>query len=365
MKTINETIGGAQALLDISFDIQRCFEEILSEKHKTFLQIIRVLEEAQKPLLRPYAGIGRKPIQYTPFMRSMWAKSFFGIDKTSELIVRLKSDPNLRILCGFKKVPGKASFSRAFSCLSKTKIAQETLDTLVSDTHADRVVYHVCRDSTAIKAREKRPPKKAKKMKYRPGRPKKGEIRPGKLEKLPNVLKRQVQEPLEVSLENVPKTYSCGCKKNSKGNVSFWYGYKLHLDVSDYGFPLSAVVSSAHVADSQVALILEKMTEKKVQSCYSLMDSAYDAAVIKAFIEERGRVPIIEPNPNYRFSQPLDPAKKDRYKIRTTVERAYSYLKDNLIPKTIYVKGYDKVSFVLMSAILCLAALRTLQCFIL
>jgi hypothetical protein len=39
------------------------------------------------------------------------------------------------------------------------------------------------------------------------------------------------------------------------------------------------------------------------------------------------------------------------------VERANSHLKDNLIPRSIYVKGYKKVSFVLMGAVVCLAAL--------
>ena len=57
---------------------------------------------------------------------------------------------------------------------------------------------------------------------------------------------------------------------------------------------------------------------------------------------------------------PLDPAKQERYKIRTTVERANSHLKDNLIPKTLYVKGYTKIAFVLFSAVLCLAALKHL-----
>ena len=363
MKTISEIIGGAQVLLDIDFDLQGCFEENLTEAHKTFLHMIRVLESAQKPLLRLYAGVGRRPLHYTPFMRSMWAKSFFGIDKTSNLINRLKSDPNLRLLCGFKKVPGKASFSRAFGYLSSTSIVEETLDTLVVNTHKDRVVYHVCRDSTAIKAREKWPEKKAKEVKYKRGRPKKGEIRLKRRKTY--LLKQQVQEPLEVSLADIPKLCSYGRKQTSKGNAQYWLGYKLHLDVSDTGFPLSAIVSSANVQDCHAAIILEKMTERKIQSCYSLMDSAYDAQVIKDFIESRGRVPVIETNPRWKHRLSLDPAKKERYKIRTTVERAYSYLKENLIPKNIYVKGYQKVTFVIMSAVLCLAALRAIQFFIL
>jgi hypothetical protein len=36
--------------------------------------------------------------------------------------------------------------------------------------------------------------------------------------------------------------------------VSFWKGYKLHLDISDTGFPLTAVVTGANVHDSQPAI---------------------------------------------------------------------------------------------------------------
>ena len=360
MKTISETIGGAQALLDIDFDLQSCFEEQLTDAHKTFLQVIRVLEGAQKPLVRPYSGRGRKPLQYAPFMRSLWAKTIFGIDKTSSLISRLKSDPNMRLLCGFKKVPGKASFSRAYSYLSSTTTTEETLDTLVRNTHKGLVVYHVSHDSTAIPAREKRPRKASKKDETTYKKPPKRVYK-----KTRHILKQHIQQTVEESLAATPQNSAFGCKRSASGIVQFWHGYKLHLDVSDTGFPLSAFVSAANVSDCHAAIILEKMTERKVQFCYSLMDSAYDADAIKEFIESRGRVPIIKTNPRWKHRPPLDPAKQERYKIRTTVERAYSYLKENLIPKNIYVKGYQKVSFVLMSAVLCLAALRTLQFFIL
>jgi hypothetical protein len=106
-------------------------------------------------------------------------------------------------------------------------------------------------------------------------------------------------------------------------------------------------------------------TEKKVPFCYSLMDSAYDSKVIDGFIRSHGRVPIIDVNKRKDHDRPpLDPAKKERYNIRTTVERANSHLKDSLIPRSIYVKGYKKVSFVLMTAVICLAALKYLQLFV-
>jgi hypothetical protein len=78
-------------------------------------------------------------------------------------------------------------------------------------------------------------------------------------------------------LKNIDTACAHGCKKNSHGNTQFWTGYKLHLDVSDTGFPLSALVSGAHVHDSQLAIPLEKMTESKVCFCSNLMDAAYDA----------------------------------------------------------------------------------------
>jgi hypothetical protein len=102
---------------------------------------------------------------------------------------------------------------------------------------------------------------------------------------------------------------------------------------------------------------MEQLTEMKAPFCYSLMDSAYDAKAIGGFIRSCGRIPVIDPNKRKDNDRPpLDPAKQERYKIRTTVERANSHLKDSLIPRSIYVKGYRKVSFVLMTAVICLSA---------
>ena len=79
--------------------------------------------------------------------------------------------------------------------------------------------------------------------------------------------------------------------KNSQGNIETTKGYKLHLDVSDAGFPLTAVITGANVHDSQLAIPMEKLTEQKVISCYSLMDSGYDAKTIDDFIRSRERIP--------------------------------------------------------------------------
>jgi hypothetical protein len=365
MKTINQIIGGAQALLNISYDLKGCFEEYLGDAYKTFLHMLRVIEEQLPLLIRPYAGTGRIPYQYTPFIRSFFAKQYFGIEKTDHLIQRLLGEPNLRLLCGFTQVPSKATFSRVFGFLSEQNILEQTLEGIVRMAHKDLVVYHVNRDSTAIPAREQ-VVKKAKKKEPKPvkkrGRPAKNSP---KAPKEPTVIEKQATQDAKTSLDGIDKECAWGCKKNSEGNVSFWKGYKLHLDVTDTGFPVTAVVTGANVHDSQLAIPMEQLTEMKVPFCYSLMDSAYDSKTIDEYIRSRGRIPIIDPNKRKDNDRPpLDPAKLERYKIRTTVERANSHLKDSLIPRSIYVKGYKKVSFVLMTAVICLAVLKYLQLFI-
>jgi transposase len=197
VKSITEILCGAQSLLDISFELQDCFEEYLSDEYKAFLRILRVTEGARPPVARGYAGIGRKPYQYYPFIRSFPAMRFFRIGTVKDFIQRLRGDPNLRLLCGFGKVASGATFSRRLTELSETNIMNETLDTLVKTAYKGKTVYHISRDSTAIEAREKAVKKEVeKKEKMRPGRPKKGETRPeppkSKIEKLARRKRRKI-----------------------------------------------------------------------------------------------------------------------------------------------------------------------------
>jgi len=299
-----------------------------------------------------------------PYIRSLFAKNIFQIEKTKTLRQRLISEPNLRVLCGFQKVPSESAFSRAYAFLSAGNILEVAHQLLIKKAYEHKTVYHVCRDSSAIAAREKavKPAVKEKKPHGKRGRPAKNAIKP---EKEPSVLEKQIQQDAAACLEEISKACAWGCKINSQGNVHAWKGYKLHLDVSDIGIPLTAVVTAANVHDSRLAIPLEKLTEQRVLSFYSLMDSAYDAKAIDAFIRSRGRIPIIDPNRrNGKGRAPLEGAKKERYKIRTAVERAYSHLKDHLLPKNIYVKGHKKISLFLMSAVICFSALKYLQIFI-
>jgi hypothetical protein len=281
MKTITEIIGGAQGLLNISYTLQHAFEEYLMEECKTFLYVLRVLEDVQNPLIGTYAGTGRRPYRYQFFVRGVPAKCFFKIDATTQFIHRLQTDSNLRLLCGFEKILVKSTFSRNFAALSETAVMNVTLDRLVKEAHTGQVMCRVNRDSTVIQQGREKPEKEEKK---RRGWSQKGEIRPPKPE---TAIEKQVYEIVEDSLKNIDTACAHGCKKNSHEVTRFWTGYKWHLDVSDTGFPLSAFVNGTNVHDSQLAIPLEKMTENKVFFCYSFMDAAYDCSVIDSFIMSR------------------------------------------------------------------------------
>ncbi len=52
------------------------------------------------------------------------------------------------------------------------------------------------------------------------------------------------------------------------------------MDVADGGVPISGLVSSASLHDSQAAIPLATISQLRVRNLYDLMDSAYDAKQI-------------------------------------------------------------------------------------
>lgn len=346
-------------LMDIHYEIQDSFEELLSDEHRTFIHVLRVVEEHLPPMYRRYAGTGRKAAyDDLPMVRCQVAMALLRLETVRDLRSRLLGDRNLRDICALVAVPSEATFSRRFAEFAESRIMDHTLEPLVKSYLGGKVVGHISRDSTAIQAREKaQNTRKEVAPVKKKGRPKKGQGQ----EKQPGVLEMQVAQTPEQALARLDRECGWGCKRNSQGNVSFWKGYKLHLDVTDMGIPVSAVVTSANVHDSQAAIPLEKMTSRRVCHLYSLMDSAYDAAEIRRFIADSGRVAVIDPNKRRKQQRRLDPAQKQRFKVRSTVERSNSHLKDWLLPHKILVRGHAKVSHVLMTATVCLAALQILR----
>ena len=73
-------------------------------------------------------------------------------------------------------------------------------------------------------------------------------------------LERQASMTLEQMLEDLPKVCDIGVKRNAKGHQESWTGYKLHIDAIDGGIPVSCLLTSASVHDSQAAIPLARLT---------------------------------------------------------------------------------------------------------
>lgn len=347
------------------------FEEVvapITDRHKEIiiaLDVIR-LESVLNDDRR--LSLGRKPVSRLALGRAFVAKSVLNLTTTVALIDRLKVDIMLRRICGFEKIsdiPSAGTFSNAFAEFSDSDILTSIHDHLIARCFKNAIVGHISRDATEVHAREKIGPRKSSKRRkkmptgYAKGRPKKNEIR----EKKP-VTRIQVQltQPLKTIIDQLPKEFDCGTKGGSRGYLSKWFGYKLHMDVCDAGIPISCLLTSASLNDSQVSVPLEIMSNSKVTSLYTLADKGYDAEDIKIQIRSFGKVPLIQAREmSYAQDKLFDPASVVRFKTRTTIERSFSRLKDCFGLRQIRVRGHAKVQAHIMFGILALSAFRILE----
>ena len=140
-------------------------------------------------------------------------------------------------------------------------------------------------------------------------------------------------------MNDLPAVCNLGTKKNGKGYKETWIRYKFHLDCIDGDIPISAILSSASLHDSQVSIPLAQMSSEQVTNLYDLMDSAYDSPEIHAFSKSLGHCPLIDNNPKRREKILMDPATKTRFAERSSAERVNSYLKANYGGQNIRGKG--------------------------
>jgi len=153
----------------------------LGERHKQFVTVLELVRVEN--FVRHWHGLpGRPRKDRAALARAFLAKAQFNIPQTDMLIERLGVDKALRRLCGWERagaVPGKSTFSRAFSEFAVSALPSLLHEALIEKTHRDRLVGHISRDATAIEAREK-PLKVARpeNIKRKRGRPRKGEERP-------------------------------------------------------------------------------------------------------------------------------------------------------------------------------------------
>jgi hypothetical protein len=346
--------------------LRETLDSPLTEQLRRVIAVLEVVRIEEHWPLRNRQWMGRTRSDRRPIARAFVTKAVCGIPTTEMLIERLQVDQGLRRVCGWERrnqIPSAATFSRSFAEFATMQLGEAIHEVLVRTHVGDRIVGHINRDSTEIEAREK-PVKKEQlpaKVARKRGRPKRGEIR----EQAPKTrLVRQSHQTAEEAIAELPILCDVGMKRNSKGHSRFWIGYKLHLDVADGGLPIFALTTSASLHDSQVAIPMSRRTSERVHVCYELMDAAYDARLIHQFIDGSGRRAIIDSNPRTTGTVPFDPATAERFKERTTVERAYSRLKDEFGGRYVRVRGHPKVHMHLMFGVLALfadQALRFLQ----
>jgi len=316
------------------------------------------------------------------------AKAIYGLETTRQLLERLRTDAQLRCLCGWntvRQIPHESTFSRAFAEFADSELPQRLHEALIAETQKDRLIGHIARDSTAIEARERypeNPPPKPQRRRYKMGpKPKRNTPRSPR-----SRIEAQRSMSIAEMLSGLPRHCSLGVKKSSTGHLSYWRGYKLHLDVADGQIPITALLTGACLHDSQVAVPLMTLTSERVTYLYDLMDAAYDAHAIDAHSRSLGHVPLIAPNgaavpipkrqqdslrgydkrrkaPTRRDRKrlPFTPAQAQRFASRTMVERVYSRLKDEFGARFLRVRGASKIMAHLMFGVLALTVDQLLK----
>jgi hypothetical protein len=362
-----EKDGNMSTLFDVWNTIQKqlfpSFEQALdplTEKEREFIQIITLLDLPAHMKAYRWRGFGRRKKSRLALAKAFIAKSVYKLETTDMLIVHLKGCKNIRRLCGWElpsQVPSAATFSRAFNEFATGQLPQQIHEAMIKKHCGQKLAGHISRDSTAIESREKpvKTPKASPKPKRRRGRPKKGEVVACKPRKR---VALQIERSLKENLNDLPTVCNVGTKKNSKGYKTSWVGYKLHLDCVDGDIPVSAILTSASLHDSQVAIPLAQMSRERLTNLYDLMDAAYDSPAIHAFATSLGHRPIIDNNPRRGEKILMDPATKTRFAERRSVERVNSNLKDNYGGRSIRVKGASKVMTHLMFGILSITAMQ-------
>jgi hypothetical protein len=336
----------------------------------------------------PPRGAGRPAEDRRALARAFVAKAVLGVPTTTALIERLDVDKSLRRILGWERrsqVPSEATFSRAFAAFAQDDLPAKMHAALIERSLGGRIVGVIARDATEIEAREKPvkkaasdknddppPPDSAAPPPRKRGRPRKDEQRP---KPEPTRLERQITQNLDQMLADLPTACDVGSKKNSKGYKETWIGYKLHLDVACGQIPVSCVLTSASVHDSQVAIPLMTMTGARVSYLYDLMDAAYDAAAIHDHSKALGHAPIIDRNFRAQREAKAEWAcEVERMKLvhmpdpddvifdfRTMAERVNARLKDEFGARFVRVRGAIKVKCHLMFGVVALAVDQILR----
>ncbi|MGG6313677.1 transposase [Paenibacillus macerans] len=261
--------------------------------------------------LRKKHGRGRPEELNVPAMiYSLLIAKMEGVEYVSSLVRRLKSSEEFRVQCRFtgsNRIPSEASYSRLIHALQQNGLLEKLQDRLVLSAMEEGFVSgtHIAVDSSIVEAwdcqfsesaSKRRAARRSPKQNEGPAaeqlqldmaesqtqpvseQPKKPVYPRGRVsaeEKERRSKEREAYEaslgPFEKKVEDMlsytydellaalPRQAARCDKKNSKGRLTSWYGFKANVLVdTDRQYILSGVFSSANPNDQRMAILLLK-----------------------------------------------------------------------------------------------------------
>jgi hypothetical protein len=332
----------------------------LDDQHREFVAVCEICKPREHLAAYRWVGNGCPPKDRLALCKAFIAKAVWDFPTTRNLIGAVRHRPTLRRLCGWEtlgEIPCEATFSRAFAAFAQDELPQSIHQAMLKTHYADKIAGHISRDATAIHARETAAKKEPKLVVQSA----EGE---DPVSPEPTRLQRQLERTQDENIADLPRACDWGTKKDSKGKKQTWRGYKLHLDTVDGDLPVSWLLTSASLHDSQAAIPLAQMSAERVISLYDLADAAYDADPIRQMSARLGHVAIIDHNPRRGEKKEFSPAQAIRYRQRSSAERVNSHLHDNHGGRHVRVRGPVKVAAHLSFGLLVIAAeqLLTMLC---
>ena len=332
-----------QPLLFTSEDLSPCFFFQPTDDELCFMEVWENLVSAMPAPVRCDEGRSRtgRPGHTLLSVLAVHAVKLYFQEKTMTAARdRLLSSSNLRTITGVAEVPSLSVISKKTDTLIDLVDFSSILASICSSFYKDRLVCHLSIDSTISEAREK--PVKAEKprRKRKRGRKRKGAEELAIAEEKEQLYDLMENGCVDEFLSSLEHRCSVTGKKNSKGNMEWSIDYKAHLTVDDNGIIVAHHVTGASVHDSQVAIPLMRMADRRCDYLYALMDGGYTSQRIEAFASSIGKVPIIDRRADRNGNKKeMEPCKAERYKARTTVERTNSELKECFLPGKLYSRG--------------------------
>lgn len=255
----------SQMWFNLEYKFFPLLEKDIGELTNRNKEIVSVLELVRiENFLPDYRFCNGRPTKdRCRIARAFIAKMVLKLPYTNQLVDLLGRDKQLKVICGWdieSSIPHESTFSRAFSEFALTALPDRVHQALVREIYKDEVIGHIGNDSTRLIGREK----PLKKEGTRQQRKKAGNERYIREKKGIEVgrKRKQMNQPLDEMIKELPSYCDMGMKRNSQGNTMVWKGYKLHAAVDDLGIAVATILTSASLNDCEATIPLMAKSNK-------------------------------------------------------------------------------------------------------